>query len=140
MYVDGRSKFAPIQEAIHHLKEYKQWRNEIFTRDDYTCQKCLKAGGVLHAHHVKRFSILFEQFLKEYNQFNPLEEKHTLVRLAINYKPFWEAEGITYCEECHKLEHKGDINYGREIFVRGSSSAEVWQLSPRPESVGVYSL
>lgn len=36
--------------------EYKQWRKEVFERDNYTCQECSKKGGNLQADHIKRWS------------------------------------------------------------------------------------
>jgi len=36
--------------------EYKNWRNQIFERDSYTCQKTGIKGGKLHPHHIKNFA------------------------------------------------------------------------------------
>jgi len=36
--------------------EYKDWRKEVFKRDDYTCQVCGARGGSLHAHHINNFA------------------------------------------------------------------------------------
>ena len=41
---------------IRKSLDYKNWQNEVFKRDDYTCQCCGKRGGVLHAHHLESFS------------------------------------------------------------------------------------
>ena len=35
--------------------QYRQWRTAVFERDKYTCQKCGKVGGYLHAHHIKEW-------------------------------------------------------------------------------------
>lgn len=35
---------------------YKEWRQSVFERDDYTCQDCGERGGRLNAHHVKRYA------------------------------------------------------------------------------------
>ena len=61
--------------------EYYQWRNEVFKRDDYTCQKCGdKSGGNLNAHHIKNYS------------------EHEELRTSIE-------NGITLCKDCHKEFH-----------------------------------
>jgi len=101
--------------AIRSLAESKKWREKIFQRDDYTCQDCnrrRKSGDrvVIHPHHKKEFAVILIEFLKEYDQFSPYEDQHTLLRLATKWKPFWDVDnGITLCKDCHKLRHKGDI-------------------------------
>lgn len=38
--------------------KYKQWRGEVFKRDNYTCQGCNKKGGYLEAHRINSFTEL----------------------------------------------------------------------------------
>lgn len=60
--------------------EYKQWRNEIFERDNFVCQKCDQIGYKLNAHHLESYS-------------NNKKLRITLLN------------GITLCEDCHKDFH-----------------------------------
>lgn len=62
--------------------EYKQWREEVFCRDDFTCQICkLKSvkgvKAVLNANHIKKFADYPEE---RFNVDN----------------------GITLCVDCHR--------------------------------------
>ena len=59
---------------------YKRWRDAVYQRDNYTCQKCQTRGGYLNAHHIKSWA------------------KYKKLRYVV-------ANGITYCESCHKEEH-----------------------------------
>jgi hypothetical protein len=59
---------------------YKAWRDSVFARDDYTCQRCGKRSGYLHAHHIIAFA------------------DNEAVRTDIN-------NGTTYCVSCHKAVH-----------------------------------
>lgn len=73
-----------ITDENHRLREsskYHQWRNEVFARDKYTCQKCGQTGGVLNAHHIKPFSIYPD------------------LRFDIG-------NGITLCKKCHIELHR----------------------------------
>ena len=68
-------------KRIRHGFETRKWRQEVFLRDNWTCQKCLVRGGKLRAHHIQNFSQFIELRFDIYN-------------------------GITFCEKCHKLFHK----------------------------------
>lgn len=36
--------------------EHRAWRDAVFSRDNYTCQKCGERGGNLNAHHIKHWA------------------------------------------------------------------------------------
>ena len=96
-----------LHKLIRECKRSDEWRIKVFKRDNYTCQECFKRGGDLEAHHKKHFSVILSKFIKEYDQFSPLEEKYILIRLALKYEPFWDiTNGQTLCKYCHKLLHR----------------------------------
>lgn len=93
-----------IYDLIRNSLESKQWKLNVFQKDNFTCVECGKKDRTIEAHHLKRFSAILKEFLQEYSQFSPIEDKETLLRLAITYKPFWEtSNGKTLCENCHNL-------------------------------------
>jgi hypothetical protein len=67
-------------------EKYKEWRNSVFKRDEYECQKCKQIGYGLNAHHIKDYS---ENKAERFNIKN----------------------GITLCKSCHTEFHK---LYGRK--------------------------
>jgi len=84
-----------IRELIESLFEYKLWRSEVFRRDRWTCQTCQIKGLKLNAHHIKRVITI----IKEYN----LKTKKDILKC----KELWKLDnGVTLCEDCHKLVHK----------------------------------
>lgn len=75
-------------ESERHTLEYKQWVKSVLKKDGYTCQCCGSSkSGTLIAHHLNGF----DNFIEE--------------RIDVN-------NGITLCEDCHKLFHK-TYGYGR---------------------------
>ena len=82
---------TPQNVKIKTSIEYRLWREVVFARDNWTCQKCKKKGGRLNPHHIENFSEFPE------------------LRFAID-------NGITFCEKCHKLFHKiyGRINNNKK--------------------------
>jgi hypothetical protein len=57
--------------------EYREWRNFVFIRDNYTCQECGQRGGKLNVHHKEEVSCFPEKMYDKEN-------------------------GITLCVKCHK--------------------------------------
>lgn len=100
-----RGGITPLIMAIRSIAKYGIWRMQIFKRDGFRCTECFKkASGKLEAHHTKSFKKIFDEFLINYNQFSPIEDKDTLVRLSLNYNDFWDINnGTTLCEDCHNL-------------------------------------
>ena len=102
-----------IVRIIRNSDEYINWRNQVFERDNYTCLECKQIGNEIHAHHDKDFHILVEEFLQYYNQFSPIEDKETLIRLAITWQPFWNIDnGKTLCKKCHQKIPTRRLNNG----------------------------
>lgn len=73
-----------ITEELRLLRqtdEYKMWRNQVYARDNWTCQKCGNKLKNLTAHHKKSFKD------------NP-ELRYNL------------DNGVTLCRSCHKKLHE----------------------------------
>lgn len=70
-------------------KKYKEWRERVYIRDNYTCQCCNKRGGNLNAHHIFSYT------------------KYPKLR-------YEDKNGITLCEECHYEFHE---KYGFKRFT-----------------------
>jgi 5-methylcytosine-specific restriction endonuclease McrA len=68
-------------ERIRKSIDADLWRGAVFSRDNYTCQKCEDKGGKLNAHHIMNFA------------------QYPELRFAID-------NGITLCKKCHQKFHK----------------------------------
>jgi 5-methylcytosine-specific restriction endonuclease McrA len=66
---------------VWHSIEYRLWRESVFIRDSYTCQRCYEKNKRHNAHHINNFSEFPE------------------IRTSIE-------NGITLCEKCHRIFHK----------------------------------
>ena len=79
-----------LKNLIRESFKYRQWRSDVFTRDNFTCQDCGHHGGNLESHHKKAFSkILYEYSIKT------LEE-------ALSCEELWNINnGKTLCQKCH---------------------------------------
>lgn len=81
---------SKVSRTIRRSFEYRQWRSDVFTRDDFTCQDCGMRGVYIEAHHVKMFSIILE----EYN-IKTMED-------ALCCEELWNINnGSTLCRKCH---------------------------------------
>ncbi len=89
---------TPLVRKVRNCFKYRQWRSDIFTRDDYCCQICWTRGKIIHADHYPRsFSEIFHG-----NNIKTMEE-------ALNCEELWNINnGRTLCQKCHKRTE----NYG----------------------------
>lgn len=49
-----------LNKRIRNSREYKNWRKEVFERDDYRCVLCGKRGIYIQADHIKPFALFQE--------------------------------------------------------------------------------
>jgi len=78
------------KSKMKHNIKYRLWREAVFKRDDWTCQKYKIRGGELHPHHIKNFA--------DYPE----------LRFEVD-------NGITLSEKAHKEFHK---KYGKKNNTR----------------------
>lgn len=84
-----------LRHRIMSTVDYKNWRREVFKRDDYTCQFCHIKGGTIHADH---YPLEFAQIIEQ-NHIRSMEE-------AIKTPILWDINnGRTLCYDCHKIRH-----------------------------------
>lgn len=96
-WIKDRSKIKNKKYAIRFSYEMNQWRDEVYKRDNYTCQMCGNRSSEgnhleLNAHHIKRFS------------------DYPGLRTDVD-------NGITLCERCHKKTYCKEEDY-EDMFIQ----------------------
>jgi len=82
---------TPLMEAIRHSSEMKNWRIKCFIRDNWNCVSCHIRGDLV-VHHIKSFSNIIEE-----NNIKTLKD-------SLSCAALWDTNnGVTLCEDCHKL-------------------------------------
>lgn len=90
-----------LSDTIRHRFKYRQWRSDVFQRDDYTCQSCGIRGASIQADHIKPFAFLIFK-----NKISSIDEAESCEEL-------WNIDnGRTLCIPCHR---KTDT-YGGKYF------------------------
>lgn len=52
---DASKKYSENWQA-RRSAEFKEWREKVYSRDNYTCQKYGTIGGKINPHHIKNFA------------------------------------------------------------------------------------
>ena len=92
LHPNWKGGISKINKSIRGMEEYLQWRSDVFTRDDWTCQDCKKNKCYVTAHHIKSFAlILKENNIKSRKEARECEELWNM------------SNGKTLCEDCHEL-------------------------------------
>lgn len=90
-HYNWKDGITPLRKKAWFSIEYKQWRKQVFERDDYRCMDCGKrGGGQLEADHILQWS------------------KYPHLRYEIN-------NGQTLCKSCHiqktRFDRTGIYNF-----------------------------
>jgi group I intron endonuclease len=88
-------------------KKQKEWKESVYLRDKYSCQKCFNEKGfTLNAHHIKP------------------KEKFPELMFDVN-------NGITLCNSCHRAEHEGAM-----LNKHHTETSKQKMRKPKPEGFG----
>jgi len=71
---------------------YKTWQQQVYKRDNYTCLACGATDKKLNANHIKKFS--------DYPELR-----------------FVVSNGITLCEDCHKIVTGKENEYEDFLYL-----------------------
>jgi hypothetical protein len=91
---------TPENRLIRGSKEFKEWREAVFARDNWTCQQCENRGVHLHPHHIKEFA------------------KYPELRFEVS-------NGLTLCVPCHLKLHGLDKKPLVTLRTKGGKVIEV---------------
>jgi len=84
-----------LTKRIRKSYKYRQWRSDVFTRDNFTCQECVVRGRYLEAHHIKDFAKILAE-----NNIQSLKD-------ALACEELWNINnGRTFCKACHEKTKK----------------------------------
>jgi len=95
-HYNWKGGITELRKRIRACFKYRQWRADVFRKDNWTCQECgLKKRKIEADHHA----ISFANILREYD-IKTLEE-------ALECEKLWDINnGRTVCGDCHEKKHK----------------------------------
>lgn len=95
-----------LHTRIRNCEKDEFWRRACMERDDYKCRITGKTGNLQVHHYPMQFSKMFNTFLAENSNLNPISDCDELFCLAQKYDSFWDIDnGMTVTEEIHKKLH-----------------------------------
>ena len=98
---ENNPNFKPEIDAKERITkrnypEYRDFREKVFERDNYTCQCCGRHGGKLRAHHFDGYHWDVEH------------------RTDVD-------NGITLCDKCHDAQYSGSFH---SVYRKGDNTKE----------------
>lgn len=97
-----RGGATPEVLKVRGSAEMKQWRSNVFARDDFTCTCCGVRGGMLEVDHILPFSLYPELRFSVFN-------------------------GRTMCKPCHRA-FGARVLSGRQIREARFPSNDIWRI------------
>ena len=110
-HYNWKGGITPFNKELRNFVKHIGWTDDVFKRDNYTCQKCKNRGGSLAAHHIISLSEIKDRF-----NINNIED-------AQQCDMIYDIDnGMTLCKTCHKSIHdnlRGGIRFMSEDRVNG---------------------
>lgn len=79
----------------NHIKKSTSWTQDVLSNYNYTCARCGKRGGRLHAHHLVRLSEIITK--KNIKTTDDIYKNNDIL--------FDVENGICLCTDCHRYVH-----------------------------------
>lgn len=81
-----------LYDKIRKCNQYKNWRSEVFEKDNFTCVFCgYDKGSIIEADHIKPFALILQ------------ENNIKTIYQAYNCEKLWSVDnGRTLCKHCHR--------------------------------------
>ena len=93
-FLDEAVSVSSLVRLIRRMEEYETWKQAVFVRDRFTCQRCGARNGrkrVIEADHIVSITLLVKE-----HKVNSLES-------ARNCYALWDiSNGRTLCHTCHQ--------------------------------------
>lgn len=124
--IDKNGRKTPGITLLKTSKRFADWRNEIFKRDNFTCQECGDSkGGNLEAHHLISFSFVFEEY-----------------KITGNDNLLFDLDnGITLCTNCHKKTDSYAKHQNHHIeFKMLNTIRNMWEQTNKARTFNEYYL
>lgn len=119
-----------LHTRIRNCERAKFWQRACMERDDYKCRITGDDGRLAIHHYPKKFSKLFNEFLTQNSNLNPIEDCDELFQLSQNYDPFWDIDnGMTVTDEMHKKLHMHNGIKDDELMVLYNQGWSCQQIS-----------
>ncbi len=97
---------SALHIRIRQSAKGKAWRQAVFERDHFTCTVSGTKNPPLNAHHKKRFSEIYSEFLLKHSHLDAIIDCEELFILSQDHEEFWDVDnGVTISEEIHKQLH-----------------------------------
>lgn len=89
-HYNWKGGITKVNKAIRSSYKYRQWRDDVFTKDEWICQKCGLKGVYFEPHHINPLYKLISEF-----NIKTLDD-------ALLCSEIWNINnGITLCSKCH---------------------------------------
>jgi hypothetical protein len=121
-----------LHTRIRNCERAKFWQRACMERDDYKCRISEEKGQLQVHHYPKSFSKIFNEFLAQYPDLNPIKDCDKLFQLSQGHEQFWDIDnGMTVTIEMHKKLHMHNGIKDSELLVLHDQWYLIFLTNPR---------